>query len=151
MPTLTLPGELSSLEAIADLVLEQARLAGLDKHATYQLRLAVDELATNIVIHGYQEHGLTGNIVISADVDEHDLTIVLDDTAVPYDPTRRDLERVEEDFDKPLQEREIGGLGIYFVRQAVNDFRYEWRNGRNRSMLVVHRPAVAGVGSLQRG
>jgi anti-sigma regulatory factor (Ser/Thr protein kinase) len=151
MPTLTLPGELSSLDTIADLVLEQARLAGLDKHATYQLRLAVDELATNIVIHGYQEHGLTGNIVISADVDEHDLTIVLEDTAVPYDPTRRDLDRVEEDFDKPLEEREIGGLGIYFVRQAVNDFRYEWRNGHNRSMLVVHRPAVAGVGNLQRG
>jgi anti-sigma regulatory factor (Ser/Thr protein kinase) len=148
MPTLTLPGELSSLEPITDLVLEQARLAGLDEHATYQLRLAVDELATNIVIHGYQEHHKSGNIVVSVDVDEHDLTVVLEDTAVPYDPTKRDVERVEEHFDKPLEKREIGGLGIYFVRQAVDDFRYEWQDGRNRSTLVVHRPAVAGVGSL---
>jgi anti-sigma regulatory factor (Ser/Thr protein kinase) len=141
MPTLTLPGELSSLEPIADLVLKQARLAGLDKRATYQLRLAVDELATNIVIHGYQEHHKNGSIAVTVDVGEHDLTVVLEDTAVPYDPTRRDVERVEQDFDKPLEEREIGGLGIYFVRQAVDDFRYEWRDGRNRSTLVVHRPS----------
>jgi anti-sigma regulatory factor (Ser/Thr protein kinase) len=148
MPTLTLPGDLSSLEPIADLVLEQARLAGLDEQATYQLRLAVDELATNIVLHGYVEHRTSGNIVVSVDVDEHDLTVVLEDTAVPYDPTQRDLERVEEDFDKPLEEREIGGLGIYFVRKAVDDFRYEWQGGRNRSTLVVHRPSsVATTGA----
>jgi anti-sigma regulatory factor (Ser/Thr protein kinase) len=142
MPTLTLPGDLSSLEPIADFVQEQARHAGLDKHATYQLRLAVDELATNIVLHGYQEHGLSGDIVISSEVDEHDLTIVLEDTAAPYDPTRRDLEHVESSFDKPLDEREIGGLGIYFVRQAVDAFRYEWQAGRNRNTLVVHRQSV---------
>jgi anti-sigma regulatory factor (Ser/Thr protein kinase) len=148
MPTLTLPGELSSLEPIADLVLEQARLAGLDKHATYQLRLAVDELATNIVIHGYTEHQKNGNIVATVDVDAHDLTVVLEDTAAPYDPTRRDVDCVEQDFDKPLEEREIGGLGIYFVRQAVDDFRYEWHDGRNRSTLVVHRPVVGNRSAL---
>ena len=100
MPTLTLPGEFTSLDAIGDFVLEQARLAGLDKHATYQLQLAVDELATNSIIHGYQEHGLTGDIVISADIDDHALTIVIEDSAVPFDPLQRDLERVEENFDK---------------------------------------------------
>jgi anti-sigma regulatory factor (Ser/Thr protein kinase) len=147
MPTLTLPGELASLDEIADLVLEQAALAGLDKHATYQLRLAVDELATNIVVHGYQEHGQTGTVVISADVDERELAVVLEDTAVPYDPLKRDLEQVEENFDKPLEDRPIGGLGIFFVRQAVHDFRYEWRDGKNRNILIVHRPDPTPAGT----
>ena len=143
MPTLTLPGELTSLDAIADLVVEQAHIAGLDKHATYQLQLAVDELATNIIVHGYQEHNITGSVVISAAVDEHTLTVVLEDTAAPYDPLERDLELVEDDFDKPLAERPIGGLGIFFVRQAVHDFKYEWRDGRNCNTLIIHRAATA--------
>jgi serine/threonine-protein kinase RsbW len=139
MPTLTLPGELSSLDAIGDFVLEQARLAGLDKHTTYQLRLAVDELATNSIIHGYQEHNLNGDIGISADIDDHALTIVIEDSAVPFDPLQRDLEQVEEGFDKPLVDRPIGGLGIFFVRKAVHDFRYERRDGRNRNILTIFR------------
>jgi anti-sigma regulatory factor (Ser/Thr protein kinase) len=152
MPTLTVPGELASLDAIGDFVLDQARLAGLDKQATYQLRLAVDELATNSIIHGYQENNVSGAVTVSADVDEHSLAIVVEDTAVPYNPLQRDLECVEENFEKPLAERPIGGLGIFFVRQAVHEFRYEWREGRNRNVLIVHRPkALAGANSAQRG
>jgi anti-sigma regulatory factor (Ser/Thr protein kinase) len=151
MPSLTVPGQLTSLDEIADFVLDQCRLAELDKHATYQLRLAVDELATNIIVHGYQENGLTGNIDIAADVSGQSLTVVLEDCAPPYNPLKRDLEPVEEEFDKPLEERPIGGLGIFFVRQAVHDFRYEYRDARNRNILVVHRaghePAAATTGA----
>ena len=151
MPTITLPGALDSLEPIADLVLEQAGVAGLDPRASYQLRLAVDEIATNIVLHGYQEHGATGEIVVSAEVDEHSLTVTLEDTAVPYDPLDRDIHQVEADFDKPLEEREIGGLGVYFAIRAVHDFRYEYREGRNRNIFVVHRtPAAAEPGAETR-
>jgi anti-sigma regulatory factor (Ser/Thr protein kinase) len=145
MPTLTLPGELTSLDAVGNFVLEQARLASLDKHATYQLQLAVDELATNSILHGYQDHNLTGDIGISADIDDHALTIVIEDSAVPFDPLQRDLERVEQDFAKPLNDRPIGGLGIFFVRQAMHDFRYEWRDGRNRNTLVVRRPVTTDL------
>ena len=153
MPTLTLPGELSSLEAIADLVVDQARVARLDKRASYQLQLAVDELATNIIVHGYQEAGLTGNITLSVDVTDESLVVVLEDSAVPYDPRRHDVDRVAAGFQTPLHEREIGGLGVYFVMQAVDEFRYEWLAGKNRNTLVVHRqpadsnpqPAAAGT------
>jgi serine/threonine-protein kinase RsbW len=120
MPTLTLPGDLNALEPIAELVMEQAALAGLDKHAAYQLQLAVDELATNCVVHGYEEHGLKGDLRVSADVVGGKLTVVVEDTAVPYDLRRHDMARVEETFDDPLHERPIGGLGVYFVMQAVD-------------------------------
>ena len=89
MPTLTVPGNLNSLAAIADMVVEQATLAGLDKHAVYQLQLAVDELATNSIVHGYQEHGLAGNVWISCETTDESLTVVVEDEAVPYDPRQR--------------------------------------------------------------
>jgi anti-sigma regulatory factor (Ser/Thr protein kinase) len=142
MPTLTLPGDLNALEPIAELVMEQAAIAGLDKHAAYQLQLAVDELATNCVIHGYQEHRLEGDLRVSADVAAGRLTVVVEDTSVPYDPRRHDMARVEETFDDPLHERPIGGLGVYFIMQAVDEFDYQYIDGRNRNTLVVNCPAT---------
>ncbi len=139
MPTITLPGVLDSLEPLADLVQEQAQLAGLDQRTTYQLRLAVDEIATNIILHGYQEQGVQGDIVATVETDEHSLTVTLEDTAIPYNPLARDLASVEAEFAKPLEERQVGGLGVYFAIRAVHDFRYEWVNGRNRNIFVVHR------------
>jgi anti-sigma regulatory factor (Ser/Thr protein kinase) len=144
MPTLTLPGDLSALEPISELVIAEARRAGLDKHDAYQLQLAVDELATNSIIHGYQEHGLEGELRVSADVDRGALKIVVEDTAVPYDPRQRDVALVEETFDDPLHERPIGGLGVYFVLQAVDEFDYEYVDGRNRCTLTVYAESDAG-------
>ena len=150
MPTLTVPGELDSLATIAEFVVEHATLAGLDKHDAYQLQLAVDELATNSIIHGYQEHGLAGEVRIVADVTEESLTIVVEDDAVPYDPRQRDVGQVEETFDDPLHERPIGGLGVYFVLQAVDKFDYERRGACNRNILVVHRLGASNT-SAARG
>jgi serine/threonine-protein kinase RsbW len=145
MPTLSLPGDLNALEPIAELVMEQAAIAGLDKHAAYQLQLAVDELATNCVIHGYQEHGLEGDLRVSGDVAGGKLTVVVEDSAVPYDPRRHDMARVEDTFDDPLHERPIGGLGVYFVMQAVDEFDYQYLDGRNRSTMVVNCPEPNAV------
>jgi anti-sigma regulatory factor (Ser/Thr protein kinase) len=142
MPTLIVPGDLNSLAAIADMVVEQATLAGLDKHDAYQLQLAVDELATNSIVHGYQEHGLEGSVWVSANVTDEALTIVVEDEAVPFDPRQRDVVQIEESFDDPLHERPIGGLGVYFVMHAVDEFDYQRKGNRNRNILVVRRPGA---------
>jgi anti-sigma regulatory factor (Ser/Thr protein kinase) len=147
MPTITVSGELSSLAPIADFVVDQARAVGLDKHAAYQLRLAVDEIATNIILHGYEENDLVGDVVVTAERDSDRLTVTLEDAAPPYDPCRRDVARVRADFDKPLEDRAIGGLGVYFAMQAVDEFRYEYRERRNRNIFVVNTSVPAMVDS----
>jgi anti-sigma regulatory factor (Ser/Thr protein kinase) len=140
MPTITLPGNLGSLAAISDMVVEQAALAGLNNHVAYQLRLAVDELATNSIVHGYEEQGLTGDVTVIAELSDTALKITVEDAAVPFDPLVRDLKQIEETFDDPLHERPMGGLGVYFVLQAVDEFNYQRADGRNRNTVVVNRP-----------
>ena len=115
------------------------RKAGLDKKRTYRLELAVDEIATNIVNHGYQEAGLTGDVVARATITAHALEIVLEDTAVPFDP--RLLTRPEQ-IDLPLAERPIGGLGVFLAIENVDEFRYEYVDGHNRNIFVVNRTAA---------
>jgi anti-sigma regulatory factor (Ser/Thr protein kinase) len=58
---------------------------------------------------------------------------------VPYDPTKTPS---PDDFDVPLEDRPIGGLGVFLARQAVDEFRYERVDGHNRSILVIHRPVA---------
>jgi len=139
MERLTVPPTLDSLEPIGKFVVAAAQAAGLDRKAAYRLRLAVDELATNVITYGYQESGLTGVVNLCADIDDERLMVSIEDTAVPYDPTKAG---VPESIDYPLEDRPIGGLGVYLAQRAVDELRYERVDGRNRSILIVKRPAA---------
>lgn len=133
----SIPANLAALSAIRHLVTQACIEAGLDQSATYRLTLAVDEIATNIITHGYQEQGLTGDIVISIEAMDDKLTVILEDTGAAYDPRARDMPK---DLDKPLSERDIGGLGIYLALQGVDRFDYQRCNQVNRNILEVERP-----------
>lgn len=138
MDPLTLPGTLDSLDGLIDYALEAAEAAGLEKKATYQLRLALDEIATNIVLHGYAEAEREGDVTIRADITDTALIITLEDTAIPYDPLQRGSPS-EEELHRPISERPIGGLGVFLAIQGVSDFRYEWDDPYNRNIFVVSR------------
>ena len=137
MEAITVPGTIESLDAIAKYIISVAAAAGLDKKASYKLRLAVDEIATNIIIHGYQEADKEGVLDVQATIDEHSLTIALEDTGAAFNP----LEKVPletETLDRPLAQRPIGGLGIFLAFQGVDKFVYEKLGDRNRNIFVVN-------------
>jgi serine/threonine-protein kinase RsbW len=138
MNSLTVPGTLDSLGDIASFVKEAATNAGLDKKATYNLRLAVDEIATNIVMYGYEPQGIEGEILCFVDMNEQSLTVALEDTAPVFDPFQK-LKQEEEQTQLPLNERPIGGLGVYLVVQGVDKFSYERVGKRNRNIFVMNR------------
>lgn len=138
MKPLTVPGKLSSLALIREYVRTATAEAGLDRQRAYRLELAVDEIATNIVNHGYLENDRVGDLVAHATIDAHALTVTLEDTAVPFDPRR--LRRPAQ-IDLPLAERPIGGLGVFLAMENVDRFDYEFEDGRNRNIFVVRRAA----------
>ena len=111
-----------------------AASAGLDKRASYRLRLAVDEIATNIIVHGYAEAGLQGALELRADIDDRTLIIAIEDTGVAYDPRQAPVP----DTDLPLEQRPIGGLGVYLAIRSVDEFLYERVGDRNRTIFKMH-------------
>ena len=144
MQSLSVPGTLDSLKPIADFVLAAAAEIHLDKKATYKLRLAVDEIATNIILHGYEEAGLTGTIQLSAAIDDQTLKITLEDQAIPYDPLQTELVEAEE-LQRPLAERRMGGLGVYLAIEGVDQFHYERVGECNHNIFIVNRPQATIV------
>ncbi|HSN78452.1 MAG TPA: anti-sigma regulatory factor [Anaerolineae bacterium] len=136
METFVVPGTVESLGPIREFVRSKAAEAGLDKKRTYRLQLAVDEIAANIALHGYEEQGLAGDIEVQAEVGPDRLTITLVDSAIPYDPFSRVM---PSDLDAPLQDRAIGGLGVFLAINNVNEFLYRFNDGQNHNIFVVQR------------
>jgi anti-sigma regulatory factor (Ser/Thr protein kinase) len=137
MNNLCVPGTLDSLSTIAAFVMKIADEVGLEKKAAYKLRLAVDEITTNTILHGYQEAGLQGNLEFSAQWDASSLTLMVEDTGVDYNPTQHHLP-TSDDLSQPLMEREAGGLGIYLVLNGVDEFHYERVGDRNRNIFIMY-------------
>lgn len=138
MEPLCLPATLESLEEIGKYVIAASAQAGLETKAAYGLRLAVDEIATNIITHGYEEAGKNGDIKLSGELTDQSLTIHLEDSGIPFDPLVKAGPSAE-DLALPLEERPIGGLGIFLVQKGVDVFRYEFVDGRNRNIFVMNR------------
>lgn len=132
----TFPGTFDSLEGIRQVVKEEAQQAGLAKKATYNLMLAIDEIATNIIMHGYQETGTEGSIDVLIEHKDGKLSVILEDDSSPFDPMKHVLPN-ENYFTKPLEERQIGGMGIHLTIKSVDEFKYELADNRNRNIFIV--------------
>jgi serine/threonine-protein kinase RsbW len=133
-----LPGNLSSLSVARDYVRAVTHEACISEQAAYNLMLAVDELITNIVTHGYEEEGRKGDVVLSASMTDEEVIITLEDTGVPFDPKTR-KQPGQEELHRPLAERPIGGLGIFLAAQNLDRFEYRFEDGENHNILGILR------------
>jgi anti-sigma regulatory factor (Ser/Thr protein kinase) len=133
------PGTLESLAPIREFVARAAASAGLDRSASYNLCLAVDEIATNIVVHGYQAAGLHGDLRVDTEVEPGRLVVRVEDHGRPYDPAKHEVPDAE-DLTAPLHERPAGGLGIMLAMQGVDDLQYEVTARGNVHRFVVNLP-----------
>ncbi len=120
--TLIVSSSLDSLGEISDFVVPAARAAGLDDQAVWEIQLAVDEAATNIMLHAYG--GLEeGPITVQVDVQDGEFVVCLHDRGQPFEPDRVP----HPDLDAPLEERKTGGLGLFLMRKLMDrvDFHFD--------------------------
>jgi len=136
MDKLSLPAVLDSLAQLRRYAKDAAAGAGIDEDRAYQLQLAVDEIATNIISYGYKDAGPSAEITIAEEIRGDMLIVTLEDQGPAFDPRTRPMPDAE-DLTKPLEERTIGGLGIYLATQGVNRFGYRREGDRNLNIFEV--------------
>jgi anti-sigma regulatory factor (Ser/Thr protein kinase) len=105
-----------------------------DPALVFHVNLAVEELATNIMNYGHSEGLHEFEVILSSEPDH--LTIDIWDDGQPFDPL---TEAPEPDLDASLEDRRIGGLGIYFAETLMDEMRYERGDGRNHLTLIKRR------------
>jgi serine/threonine-protein kinase RsbW len=136
---LRVPAVLENLRVIRRFVEEEGNRAGFPPHRIDDLVLAVDEAATNIMMHGYGSRADTADALIEVEVGfRHPLlSVYLRDQARPFDPTA--LPVVDEL--PPLTERGPGGLGIFLIRKTMDEMRYRRTpDGWNELTLTIYKP-----------
>lgn len=136
MNRLSVPAQLDALSLIREYVTTAAQQAGLDKTLTYRLKLAVDEIATNIITHGYKEAGSRGVIDVMYEIDAAYLTIWLEDSGATYDASKY---QTHHQINLPLEDRVEGGLGVYIAMKIVDQFEYGQVGERNRHTFRMKR------------
>ena len=94
------------------------------------LRIALDEIVTNIVNYAYRD-GASHDITIHCEIRDGRLETTVEDDGVAFDPLRAP----PPDLTVPLASREVGGLGVHFVRNLMSAVTYERVGGRNRLTL----------------
>ncbi|AFY72576.1 anti-sigma regulatory factor (Ser/Thr protein kinase) [Synechococcus sp. PCC 7502] len=137
MKTLTLPAHLSSLKSIGQYIMAVCQEAGISSKRAYKLRLSVDELVTNIIVHGCGNSGTESILEIHAEIEPENLKITIADTGLPYDPRERVFD--ESILSQPIEERPMGGLGVFLSLQSVDEFSYQTTEHKNISSLWLRR------------
>lgn len=103
----------------------------------YKLRLAVDELVTNIIVYGFANSTTESTLEINAEIEPVKLKITIADTGLPYDPRERVFD--EAILSQPIEERPIGGLGVFLSLQSVDEFSYQATEQKNITSLWLKR------------
>ncbi len=95
-----------------------------------QIDIVVDEICSNIFNYAYKDK--KGQVLVEISYQDNLVTIRFVDTGVKFNP----LEKEDPDVNLSLQERKIGGLGIYLVKQLMDDVKYEY-SLKNENILTI--------------
>ena len=134
----TIPAELDRLAEMRAVVRDVARSYEAPADCIDGLVQAVDEAATNIIVHGYR--GARGTIELTAELVSDDFVITLADTAPAYDPTTVP----PPDLTVPPAQRRPGGMGVHLMRLATDSLVHRPRPGGG-NILTVKRARARGV------
>jgi serine/threonine-protein kinase RsbW len=128
---ITLSAELESLPKFRDLIKTASQNSGLSQQDIFDMQLAVDEICTNIIMHGYAEMD-PGSIILVVEAGSGGLKVSITDFGHPFEPTEPPAPNTE----ATLEEREVGGLGLFFVFTSVDQLNYESSATGNVTTLV---------------
>ncbi len=134
---ISLKNDLAEIAKAQDLLKEFCSRRNVSRSVVNAMNLALEEVLTNIVNYGYEdedkdEHTITVLITLAA----AELIVEVRDDAKPFNP----LKHPAPDVSLPLEEREIGGLGIHLVRRLMDDLEY-WRR-KKQNVLAMKKKLV---------
>jgi serine/threonine-protein kinase RsbW len=131
----TIASDTSAIQEVSACLDTVMRASGFPEDDILDTQLAVEEAITNIIMHGYRNG--EGAITVSGRAGDGTVEVRLEDRAGPFDP----LSIPEPDLAGDAGDRKIGGLGIFLIRQIMDDARYRFEDGKNILVLTKRKTA----------
>ncbi len=105
--------------------------AGLPTEARFAFELVLEEIFMNVVMHGSPPEGSPCVVEVRLERQGEQVAMEIADDGLPFDPLAMD----DPDTSAPMDERRVGGLGVYLVREMMDSVQYRHSEGRNH--LIV--------------
>ena len=115
------------LEELSGFIGRELLSAACTDKTRNQIFIAIDEIFGNIMRYAYGDQSGDVTVCIENPDDPPAVEIKFMDKGIPFDP----LERPDPNVTLKARDRKIGGLGIYMVKKAMDDMKYEYRDGMN--------------------
>lgn len=129
--TLHIHNELAQLARLYDFLARQSEIYGFNELQQMQIKLALEEVVTNVILYAYPDKK-EQDIRIDISGENRILQFIITDSGIPFNP----LEKEEPDLTLPPEERPIGGLGIFLVKQLMDEVNYSRSEGKNILTLI---------------
>ena len=148
------PGHLSDIPVLGAAVEAFCRARGVNPQAAYKLVLGLEELLTNLVMHGTGAHAAADGVVpygaengasngssngsaskvwVVVGLSGDRLVAIYEDSGAAFDP----MSVPPPDLAQPLEDRPVGGLGVHLLRSLMDEVTYTRVNGRNQVTLLL--------------
>jgi serine/threonine-protein kinase RsbW len=134
MKTVQFAAKFEFLDEIREYVGNIARESGFGDKDVYNIQLATDEAASNIIEHAY-ENIVDGVLELECGVEGDTIKIILTDHGEPFDPSEIPLPDLKAD----LSDRKIGGLGIFLMRKLMDEVHYESNSDKSNTLTLLKR------------
>lgn len=124
--SIILNNDISEIGRLHGFIEDVGEAYSLSQDVIFNLNLVLEEAVVNIISYAYpkEEHE---QIYLSASIQNGSIVFVLTDTGKEFDPTNA----ANPDITLSAEDREIGGLGIFLIRQIMNEVKYERLDGKN--------------------
>jgi sigma-B regulation protein RsbU (phosphoserine phosphatase) len=123
---LILHNDIQQIPQLAEFIETIADEINLDQGLAMSLNLALEEAVTNVILYAYPK-GSDGRVDVEAIISKDKLKFIISDSGQEFDPTAAP----EADITLGVEDRPIGGLGIYLVRKIMDSVSYERTDGKN--------------------
>lgn len=135
MPRKEAPANLDQLSELIRFISEFAENNGFSGDGLSKIHLVAEEALVNIFKYAYPE--AEGNVQVSVDTDDRGRCVIeFSDTGVPFDPSSAN----EPDLTSEVEKRDIGKLGIFFIRRMSDEVHYRRDGNRNILTLILEKP-----------
>lgn len=141
MQDITLQASDDTLYTVLDAIEAHLCKNGCPDSLKTEVLISVEEIYVNIAHYAYG--GKEGEATVQMEVTQNPriCRVVFKDRGIPYNP----LEKEDPDISLPEEEREIGGLGIFMVKQCMDKVEYRYEDGYNILVIEKRLPLPEGT------
>ncbi len=129
-----LHNEISQLAPMAEWIEGTCEEFGTSASLAMSINLALEEAVTNVIMYAYPDNGVSATFFVDFDLDGDIATWRIVDTGKPFDPTAKG----DVDLSLGVMERPIGGLGIFMVKEIMDEVSYSRENGQNILIMKIN-------------